>query len=134
MRISDLKGFRSATTTCSIFSPPGYPPIRRIFGESGGYVTLDRMNDLFGLLAWQVVLALCAVALWLATRGRGEASRDRRGQVVAAWLLLAGAGVGVLPLLMLRGLFAGAEILLALAPPLLTFVICVRILALRIQS
>ncbi|WP_028602686.1 hypothetical protein [Ottowia thiooxydans] len=86
------------------------------------------MNEVLGLVGWQVLLASLAVALWLAARGRGEVSRDRKGQVLAAWLLLVGAGLGVLPLLMLQGLFVGAEILLALGPALLTFVICARVL------
>lgn len=92
------------------------------------------MNDVLGLLVWQLLLASLAVALWFAARGRGKASRDRKGQVVAAWLLLSGAGLAALPLLMLQGLFAGAEILLALVLPLLTFAICARLLVNPIRS
>jgi hypothetical protein len=36
------------------------------------------MNELLGLLGWQVLLAALAVALWLATRGGVQASRERR--------------------------------------------------------
>lgn len=87
------------------------------------------MNDVLGLLAWQLLIVLLAGALRFAARGSGKVARDRKSLVVAAWLLLAGAGVGALPLLMLQSLFAGAEILLALTPPLLTFAICTSVLA-----
>jgi hypothetical protein len=87
------------------------------------------VTELLGLRGWQVLLAALAVALWLATRGGVLSSRERKAQILSAWLLLAGAGLGVLPLVMLRKLLVGAEILLALAPPLLTFAICARILA-----
>jgi hypothetical protein len=69
------------------------------------------------------------VLLLASTRGGVQASRERKAQILSAWLLLAGAGLGVLPLVMLRKLLVVAEILLALAPPLLTFAICARILA-----
>jgi hypothetical protein len=87
------------------------------------------MNAVFGLLAWQFLVALLAVLLWVASKGRGDVSRDRKGQVLAAWLLLVGAAVGILPLLALQSLFPGAEILIAFAPPVLVLAICARILS-----
>lgn len=86
------------------------------------------MKDFLGLLLWQGLIALMALTLWFLARGRGEASRDRRGQVVAAWLLLAGAGLGVVPVLVMQHFFVRGEILMALAPGLLTLVFCALVL------
>lgn len=79
------------------------------------------MNEVLGLLLWNVSLA--AIATWFSiavSRSLVPKSRDRKSQLLVAWLLIGGGVLGLLPTLMLLNLFPGAEVLMALAPPMIT--------------
>jgi hypothetical protein len=79
------------------------------------------MNEVLGLLLWNVSLAALATLFYVAvSRSHVSKSLDRKSQTLVAWLLIGGGMLGLLPTLMLLNLFAGAEVLMALAPPMIT--------------
>lgn len=79
------------------------------------------MNEVLGLLLWNVSLAALATWFYVAvSRSLVSKSLDRKSQLLVAWLLIGGGMLGFLPTLMLLNLFPGAEVLMALVPPMIT--------------
>lgn len=82
------------------------------------------MNVALGSIAWQLLLAMLAVALAVSTGRRKLGRKERLWQLVCALSLLAGAVVGLVPAVSIASLFNGLETLLAFGPPTLTLAIC----------
>jgi hypothetical protein len=96
--------------------------------RTAGTTIVGGMNELFGLLGWQLMLALFAPALWFQSTRRVLSSADIKGVRLGAWILLLGAVLGSLPVMLLSPLLSGLDVALFVALPSLTIGFCARIL------
>ena len=87
------------------------------------------MNELFGLVIWNTLLAFLALALLLAAARSVKLGGDRKVVVICSWILILGALLGLLATLSLRSLVAADEIVLVFGPPMVTLVSCSWLLA-----